>query len=108
MDSVDIQNFEEDIEEIQARVVKAANHEGSEDDADELIEDLGRRLGYMVYDDDGYKTKLNRAALKEVGTYIGTIGGNRHNPALLIENPLNEYKPIVVPIIEPTDQFPES
>lgn len=106
MDSIDIENFENDIEEIQASVVRASKHEASEDIVEDLKRDLGERLGNMVYDCEGFNDyKLNRSTLKELQN-IGTVTGDKHNPILLIENPLDENDPIEVPIINPTEQFP--
>lgn len=106
MDNVDIENFGNDIEEIQASFVRASNHEGSEDTVEDLKRDLGERLGNMIYDCDGFNDyKLNRSALKELQN-IGTVTGDRNNPILLIENPLDEHDPIEVPIINPTEQYP--
>ncbi|MGK8199423.1 hypothetical protein [Burkholderia cepacia] len=108
MDNVDIQSFEDEIEEIQASFVAAANHEGSEDDVEDRKRALGTRLGNQVYDCEGFNDyKLNRSSLNEVGRYIGKIGGGRHSPTLLIGNPLDKNDPIEVPIIDPTKQNPD-
>jgi hypothetical protein len=104
MDSVDIENIEASIKEIQASFVKAQNDEGSEDTVDELTRDLGEMLGNMVYVANGPNDfEVDDDALQELEA-VGTIAGDRNNPKLLIDNPLDEYEKIEVRIIDPTEQ----
>lgn len=104
MDNVDIENIETNIKEIQEIFVKAKNDNGSEDEVDELTRELGEILGIMVYvanDANGFEVDMHE--LQKLAA-VGTIGGNSNNPKLLIANPLDEYEPIEVNIIDPTEQ----
>jgi len=104
MDSVDIENIETSIREIQKSFVKAQNHEGSEDTVDELTRDLGEMLGNMVYVANGPNDfEVDDEALQQLEA-VGTIAGDRNNPTLLIDNPLDEYEKIEVKIVDPTEQ----
>lgn len=103
MDSVDFENIETSIKEIQASFIKAKNHEGSEDTVDELTRELGEVLGNMVYVANGPNDfEMDHDALQQL-TAVGTIAGDGNNPKLLIDNPLDEYDPIEVKIIDPTE-----
>lgn len=104
MDSVDIENIETSIKEIQASFVKAQNGEGSEDTVDELTRDLGEVLGNMVFVANGPDDfEVDDDALLQLNA-VGTIAGDKNNPKLLIDNPLDEYEPIEVKIIDPAEQ----
>jgi len=104
MDNVDIEDIEANIKEIQESFVKAKNHDGSEDKVDELTRELGEILGTMVYVANGPNDfEVDKDELEKLAA-VGIIGGDRHNPTLFIENPLDEHEPIEVKIIDPTDQ----
>lgn len=104
MDSVDIKKIEADIKEIQESFVKAKNHNGSEDVVDELTRGLGETVGNMVYVANGPNDfEVDKDELQKL-TAVGTVGGDRNTPTLFIENPLDEYDPIEVKIIDPTEQ----
>jgi len=106
MDSVDIQNFEEQIEEIQASHALSTEGKGSEDTVDDLKRQLGENLGLMVYQCGGdNEYELDRDALNEIeNAGLGTVEMKYGFPRLIIENPANPDDQIEVPIVDPTEQ----
>lgn len=109
MDRVDIENLEGIIEEILASHERSKNGTGSEDTVEDLKNDLGIRLGlhtHICNDFNDYS--LNHEAVQELEDVgLGTVKFDYGSPKLIIENPENPEDQIEVPIIDPTEQYPD-
>lgn len=109
MDSVDIENLEEAIEEILASHERSKNGTGSEDTVADLTRELGVCLGRHTHTCDGPNDfSLDREAvqqLEDVG--LGTVKFDYGFPKLIIGNPDDPEVQIEVPIIDPTKQYPD-
>ena len=103
----DIDDFEYAIEEIQKSTQRVASGKGSEDTPFDQIQALGRTLGLACFGCEGFNEyRLDRVALDALSC-LGEIQGDKYNPKLVVPNPVDEYDPIVIPIVNPTRQYPE-
>lgn len=105
LDNYDKEIYQQDIDEILEKNALCEEGMGSEDEVDELIRDLGRRLGLEVYQCDGFNDyTLDRERLAELGV-LGTVLTGSGFPTLLVEDPQKTDNEVEIPIIDPTEQL---
>lgn len=107
MDNYDLESIEEDIRNILASNARSMNGTGSEDEVDDLVRELGERLGLLVYVCDGpNEYELDRDLLARLdGIRLGTIEMTYGSPTLRIEDPRNPENQLEIKIIDPTEQY---